>query len=274
MIDFGLALEAVLPWFPNASGNGYTRVSVSADHTAIWPQALADAVRRAYIADRKLQELAATNSMSQAEILANKLPDPGAIMSGDFGEIMAYIYLASCSGAGSYGPKRWRLKADRTKSAPYTDVIQLMIPKWPSATASDSLICAEVKAKATAGPFDPIGAALEGMAKDRTSRLAKTLVWLRERAIADDIGSVTIPQLSRFINATEYPAYSRAFHAIAVICTSLVGRELEKFAVPVLPPGCALVIMDVPNLRETYSAVYEAAHASVVTEEQGEVTAS
>jgi hypothetical protein len=274
LIDLGLALDAVLPWFPNASGNGYTRISVPADHAALWPQALADAVRRAYIADHRLEELAARNGMSKAEVLASKLPDPGSVMSGDFGEITAYIYLASNVGTGVLGPKRWRLKYDRTKSAPGSDIVQLLMPAWPTASEGDSIICAEVKAKATAGNFDPIGKAIEGMTTDRTSRLAKTLVWLRERAIADDIGAVTIPQLNRFINATEFPPYSRAFHAIAVVCTTLVGQELRKFIMPTLPPCCALVIMDVPNLHETYSSVYEAAHASVVVDGLGEVTES
>jgi hypothetical protein len=107
------------------------------------------------------------------------------------------------------------------------------------------------------------------MEKDRTSRLAKTLVWLRERAIGDDIGAVTIAQLNRFINATEFPAYIRHFRAIAVICTTLVGQVLGEFTPPALPDGCALVVMDVPNLRATYSAVYEAAHASVLPQVQG-----
>jgi hypothetical protein len=54
-------------------------------------------------------------------------------MSGDFGEIVAYLYLAGSEGGGVVGPKRWRLKEDRTKSAPCSDVVQLVFSNWPNA---------------------------------------------------------------------------------------------------------------------------------------------
>jgi hypothetical protein len=224
---------------------------------------MANAVRRAYISDAKLADRAQANAISRTAVLATKLPNAGSVMSGDFGEIVAYLYLASNEGGGIIGPKRWRLKEDRTKSAPYSDVVQLVFPNWPHPSPNDSLICAEVKAKATAGAWAPIGAAVIGMNKDRTSRLSKTLVWLRERAVSDDIGAVTIPQLNRFINATEFPPYSRRFNAIAVICSNLVNQELSQFVPPALPQGCALIVIDVPHLHQTYTAVYEAVSASV-----------
>lgn len=261
----------VLPWFTNGSETEYIRISVPAAQAVEWPRVLADAVRRSYIADHKLEALATANGISKADVLAAKLPDAGSVMSGDFGEITAYVYLASRQGGAAIGPKRWRLKADRTKPAPYSDVVQLTLPGWPQATADDSLMCAEVKAKATASAWNPIAVAIEGMEKDRISRLAKTLVWLRERAIADDIGAVTIPQLNRFINATEFPAYIRNFRAIVVICTTLVEGLLDEFVPPTLPDGCVLVVIDVPNLHQTYSAVYDAVHASVLAQEQGGV---
>lgn len=264
MIELGLALETILPWFTTEPAVGYTRISVPLDHALTWPEVMANAVRRAYIADGKLEERALANCIPKAAVLATKLPDAGAVMSGDFGEIVAYIYLAGGQGGGIVGPKRWRLKEDRTKSAPYSDVVQLVLPDWPTASADDSLICAEVKAKATAGAWAPIGAAINGMNKDRTSRLSRTLVWLRERAVSDDIGAVTIPQLNRFINATEFPPYARRFRAIAVICSDLVDQELHGFTPPTLPEACALIVIDVPHLHETYTAVYEAAHASVL----------
>ena len=239
------------------------RVSVSETHATTWPALLAGAVRRAYIADARLQQIAQANNMTQAAVLATKLPDPGSVMSGDFGEIVAYIYLAGVAGGAISGPKRWRLKADRTKSAPFTDVVQFTLATWPIPSDADAIVCAEVKAKSTASAFDPIGDAIEGMERDRTSRLTKTLVWLRERGIDADIGAVTLPQLDRFIHATDYPPYARHFNALAVICTSLVQSELDGFTPPALPDNCALIVVDVPHLHITYSAVFEAVHASV-----------
>jgi hypothetical protein len=70
--------------------------------------------------------------------------------------------------------------------------------------------------------------------------------------------------LDRFINATEFPPYARQFSAIAVICSDLVDHELDGFEPPALPADSALIIIDVPHLQETHTAVYEAAHASVL----------
>jgi hypothetical protein len=126
------------------------------------------------------------------------------------------------------------------------------------------LICGEAKAKATMGTFAPIPAAIAGSQKDRTSRLSRTLVWLRERALLQDIGAVTVDQLNRFINATEFPPCTREFHAIAVICSDLVETELANLVPATIPNGCALVVISVPNLQNTYTTVFEAAHSSVV----------
>ncbi len=64
-------------------------------------------------------------------------------MSGDFGEILAYVYLAGMRHGQIVGPKRWRLKEARTKSAPYSDVLQFVLPQWPVASNADILTGAE-----------------------------------------------------------------------------------------------------------------------------------
>ena len=93
--------------------------------------------------------------------------------------------------------------------------------------------------------------------------MARTLIWLRERRILEDFGSVTIDQLNRFINATEYPPHTREFHAIAVICSNLVDGEIATLVPANIPVGCALAIISIPNLQNTYTTVYEAVHNSV-----------
>lgn len=264
MNELGLQLGTVLPWFIVTPQQQYTRVSVTPAQVATWAVVLRDAFRRAYISDQLLTERAAATQSTRATILAAKLPAAGAVMSGDFGEIVGYIYLASrAQGAIPIGPKRWRLKQDRTKPAPGSDVVQFILPEWPGASTADRLVCAEVKAKATASTFRPMAKAIEGSQLDSTSRLTRTLVWLRERALLDDIGAVTSAQLGRFINATEFPAYAREFHAIAVICTSLVEIELATHVPANIPANCALVVISVPDLRNTYTTVYQAVRESV-----------
>ena len=267
MNELGLQRHVVSPWFAVQPGQQYTLVSVTPAHTATWGAVLRDAFRRAYISDQLLDQRAEATQNTRAAILAAKLPDPGAVMSGDFGEIVGYIYLAAREqGSTPIGPKRWRLKQDRTKPAPFSDVVQFILPEWPQATGADRLVCAEVKAKATASDFRPIAKAIEGSQLDSTSRLIRTIVWLRERALlGDDIGAVTLPQLQRFIDATDFPAYTRQFHAIAVICTNLLQHELATIVPNMIPENCALVVVSIPNLRDTYTSVYQAVHDSVST---------
>jgi hypothetical protein len=260
--ELGLGINEVTPWFAIEPQHRYTRVTVSPDHAATWEELLFDAVRRCYISDGRLADAAMAANTTQGAIVAALLPDPGAVMSGDFGEIMGYLYLASRQ-TGTIGPKKWRLKQDRTKPAPHSDIVQFVLPHWPQASLEDRLVCGEVKAKATASNFAPITAAIEGSEKDRTSRLSRTLVWLRERSLLQDIGAVTVDQLNRFINATEFPACVREFHAIAVICSNLVGTELANLVPDAIPEGCALAVISVPNLQNTYTTIFEAVHESV-----------
>ena len=263
MNELGLEINEVTPWFAIGPQHGYTRVTVSAEHAGTWEGLLSDAVRRCYISDARLATAAAEANTTQGAIMAALLPDPGSVMSGDFGEIVGYLYLASRR-AGTIGPKKWRLKQDRTKAAPHSDIVQFFLPQWPEPSSQDRLVCGEAKAKATAGNFAPIPAAIEGSQTDRTSRLSRTLVWLRERSLLQDIGAITVDQLNRFINATEFPACVREFHAIAVICSNLVASELANLAPDTIPEGCALAVISVPNLRTTYTTVFEAVHASVI----------
>jgi hypothetical protein len=262
--ELGLQQNVVLSWFAAQQGQQYTLVSVSPAVVATWAVVLRDAFRRAYISDQLLDQRAEVTQSPRAAILAAKLPNTGSVMSGDFGEIVGYLYLgAQPQGGVPIGPKRWRLKQDRTKSAPFTDVVQFILPQWPVASDADRVVCAEVKAKATASTFRPIGDAIAGSQLDSTSRLSRTFVWLRERSLlGDDIGAITLPQLQRFIDATDFPPYARQFHAIAVICTSLIANELT-FVPTTIPQNCALVILSIPNLRETYTAVYQAVQDSV-----------
>jgi hypothetical protein len=169
--ELGLQIGAVLPWFVVDPEQQYTRVSVPTEYVATWGDLLRDAFRRCYISDELLAERTQATQSTPAEILAAKLPDAGSVMSGDFGEIIGYIYLAS-RGQSTIpsGPKRWRLKQDRTKAAPGSDVVQFTLPQWPQASAEDRVFCAEVKAKATASTFSPIAMAIEGSQKDSTSR--------------------------------------------------------------------------------------------------------
>jgi hypothetical protein len=180
-------------------------------------------------------------------------------MAGDFGEILVYLY----QGGRQYprvalGATKWRLKQDRTKPAPHSDVVHLILHSWPTPSNQDAVICSEVKTKSTDGATNPILAAITDSAKDRTSRLTRTLVWLRERALTEDLGDITLDHLERFVNATDHPPAKRVFNAVAVICTSLVDGELQN-APTTINPDYTVAIIAVPELRQTYTSVFDAA---------------
>jgi hypothetical protein len=263
MQELGLDITSVLAWFAHEREIPYVLVRVSDGCAQAWANALGVVVRRCYVSDTLLQERAATLGRSKPEILSALLPDPGATMAGDFGEILVFLYQAAQGHpAVAFGPKKWRLKQDRTKPAPHSDVVQFVLPSWPIPSKDDLLFCAEVKAKSTDAGSSPIKAAIEGCAKDRTSRLARTLVWLRERTLTADLGSVKIEHLDRFINATDHPPCTKRFQAVAVVCASLVEGELAD-APMTQPDDYTVVVISVPDLRKTYMAVFDAAHRSI-----------
>jgi len=260
--DLGFDVAALLSWFHHAQETPYVLVKVSDVHAQAWADTLRLPVRRCYITDAFLEARAEATGIASPDIIAAVLPDPGATMAGDFGEILVYLYQASKEHpASTVGAKKWRLKQDRTKPAPFSDVVHFVLPTWPTPSRDDVVICSEVKTKATDGGSSPITAAIADSAKDRTSRLARTLVWLRERALLADLGDIDLARLERFIRATDYPPAKKRFRAVAVVCESLLARELAD--APTTPPSdYTVIVISVPELHKIYSSVFEAVRLS------------
>ena len=258
MDELGFDAKEISSWFPSEQEDPYVLVRVPEEHSAGWTDGLVLQVRRSYITDAALDESARARKVSASVILSAKLPDAGSTMAGDFGEILTYLYHSGRTHpAEVIGAKKWRLKHDRTKPAPHSDVVQFVLPDWPTATSDDTIICSEVKTKSTKGTFKPIPAAIEGAVKDRTSRLTRTLVWLRERGLTEDLGDVRLEHLERFINAAEFPAAQKQFHAVAVVCSALV--EAERLTAPdARNNDYQVLVIAVPKLYEIYNAIYEA----------------
>jgi hypothetical protein len=274
MQELGLDIAAVLQWFEEEHDSPYLLIRVPAGAAEGLAQDLAAAIRRCYIDDDDLavqaaaheEDLGGTLESRQATVIGAKLPDPGSTMAGDFGEIITYLFQAVRHHPQvAFGPKKWRLKQDRTKPAPYSDVVHFVLPQWPTPCEDDQLLCAEVKTKSTSGDSRPIQAAIADSAKDRTSRLAKTLVWLRDRAITHSLGTTTLAHLNRFIKATDHPEATKRFFAVAVVCSDLVEAELQD-APQTTPDGCSVVVVAVPKLKAVYEACFATAKASIAPE--------
>ena len=263
MDELGFDFSTAATWFQHQQDHPFALVKLTSAQTTQLAGQIAVAVRRCYITDQQLTQSAITHGLQQAEILASRMPDTGSTMAGDFGEILCYFYQSTKGlPAFSIGAKKWRLKQDRTKPAPRSDVVHFVMPARPNSSPNDIVLCAEVKLKSTRGASTPITSAIEDSAKDRTSRLAATLVWLRERAMTEQLGDIDIPMLSRFINLVDHPPVLKRYSAVAVICESLLTEEL-KAAPAIASSDYSLLVIAVPNLKLTYEAVFAAGHSTV-----------
>lgn len=263
--DLGFDFATAAPWFPHETDDPYVLVRVSDTHAKAWSSALGLTVRRCFISDSLVSAQAASQNVAEKDVIAAALPDPGAVMSGDFGEILVYFYQSTKELPNMvFGPKKWRLKVDRTKPAPMSDVVHFALPSWPTATDKDVVFCTEVKSKATKGKSNPIKEAIaDSVGKDQVSRLTNTLVWLRDRVLTGaPLGDVELAHLQRFINATEHPTFEKRFRAVAVVCQSLLDEELQD-APTMASPDYTVVVIAVPDLKGIYGAVFEAAKAAV-----------
>jgi HamA len=268
MRDLALNVDELLASFPQEAHQAFVLVRVPEEQADAWLNALVDGIRRCYAADDFLEARAAEIGRSRADVLASLLPDRGAVMAGDFGEILVFIYQGAAEHpAAVIGPKKWRLKQDRSKPAPYSDVVQFIVPAWPDTSTADRILCSEVKTKSTSGDSTPIASAIADCEKDRIGRLAKTLVWLKERAIRDDLGSTSISHLERFIEATDHPPAQKMFRAVAVICSSLLEEELAS-APDIASADYTLLVVAVPDLKRRYEALFDAVHVSVTDEQK------
>lgn len=212
-----------------------------------------------YASARHIENRAAATGMSPSEVLANRLPDPGNIMSGDFGEIVSLFFLSSERAERTTLVKKWRYKQDRTKAAPHSDVIILHKRHSTRASRSDFVICAEVKQKATPGPrYIPIEAAVASLSDDRVGRLGRALTWLREKAI-DQESPDRIELLNRF-TVDPRVEYLKEFKAVAIIDRDLLHEEICRDTE--LPPHTnefEVVVIGINDLKTLYETVYERA---------------
>lgn len=262
MKELGLDLAEVSTFFIEQHDDPFVLVKVEPNRTDEWTKLLGVPARRCYIADERLQAIVDAQGHPHQVVVETKIPPRGSVMAGDYGEIMAALYLAAnAHPEETLEPKMWSLKADRTKASQGSDVVQLHLPDWPNTSVNDRVMCAEVKTKSTNTNATPIADALADSAKDRESRLAKTLTWIRERAIMGDTTTVTVDHLNRFIKMDENLPAKFEFRAVAVISSELVAdaASADVFSAIELPPKdiCTLIVISVPDLKNNYQNLFD-----------------
>ena len=240
-------------------GCGLHRCHVlNTNNTEVLTRYLIEKLPDYYISSNKLAERCEESGCTVKEVLEAKLPDPGSIMSGEFGEILSLCFLSHEMAVEVFDVPKWRYKQDRNMAAPKSDVVVLF--SSDDDAQEDFVVCAEVKAKATANNnWHPVQSAVGGMMQDQISRLAKTLVWLKEKYIADEGTPQEIAYIRRFTGDAVKP-FKKEFMAIAVIDNSLLDDELRKeINLPDCEHDFEVVALGIDGLKPLYERVYAAA---------------
>ncbi|MFZ4895048.1 Hachiman antiphage defense system protein HamA [Plantibacter sp. Mn2098] len=254
-LDIDLTLTKAL--FVSVQDDPYVIIEISDEAALELRRILPTPFRQLYVSDDELDRVHLSSQIPKNELVRLKLPDPGSTMSGDFGEMLtAVMQGALAHPLEVIDPKKWRYKQDRIAPAPKSDVVQFILPAWPDSSDQDRLICSEVKAKALKGTSNPVTSAIEHSKKDQDGRLALTLSWLRERAIFHEENEMAL-QLSRFIKADSHPEAAYEYRAVAVISADLVPDETSAITKEIIGDA-VLIVVSVPNMKKTYSEVFDA----------------
>jgi hypothetical protein len=210
-----------------------------------------------YITQATLRDRVKVTGHAAGFHLGNKLPDPGSVMSGDFGEILTLFFLGSERNEKVELIKKWLYKQDRKKPAPHSDVLIVYREFSDRASVNDFVISAESKQKATKTAFDPITAAVVGLKQDQTGRLARTLAWLREKAI-DHGAKEEVSLIERFTHQLSV-TYRKHYKAVAIVDRGLLDGELARQPAATTDGSFEIVVLGIKDLKEFYEQVFSRA---------------
>ena len=210
-----------------------------------------------YISQQTINTQMQRTGLSKTEVIQNKLPDAGNVMSGDFGEILTLFFLGSYEEEQLKKIQKWRFKQDRLKAAPHSDVILLNCSDPTAPSENDYVICAEAKAKATpSNSYHPLEKAIEGYKSDKTGRLARTMAWLREKAIEGDIGA-DIAYINRFTLGATSTTFLKMHKAIAIVDFNFLNEELVKqLEIPPQNDEFELLAIGISDLKALYEECF------------------
>jgi hypothetical protein len=184
-------------------------------------------------------------------------------MAGDFGEILTLFYLGSERSESLRKLRKWRFKQDRKKAAPHSDVVILYRERTDQATDNDFVICAESKVKSTNSDFRPIERSIEGYVSDKTGRLARTLIWLKEKAI-DHETPEAIAYIKRFTDDHLNTAFKKNYKAVAIIDRSFLDGEITRaLTLPTQNEEFEVIVIGISSLKDLYERSFYRAVSEV-----------
>ena len=215
------------------------------------------AMRNCYVEDSAIQR-ATTTSVDSKTVIKTYIPTKPHIKSGEFGEILSfYMLLEKYLPIKLTGVKKWFLKPDKNKAAFYTDVVLYSCGDTPS--PQDLLVSAEVKAKVVRKNNNRIQDAVVGAEEDFVSRLADTLVVLRDKSLQKG-DAKTVKEVERFIESVEdnNGTYQKHIKAVLLIDSNLCDDEMKKEVVRKEKiDNFEIIVLCIEKLREVYGAIYQ-----------------
>lgn len=233
--------------------------------------------RRAYLSDEKLDFLESKKQNPRTDIINRRLPDPGCVMSGDFGEILTY-YMATelWSPQVNYKPMKWRFKDDSKKSSPKTDVVVFhLVNDVNHPEIKDKVITYESKTRATqiSGTYKThkhksaitykdgkkqctfVDAVFDAD-HDRASRAAESIIYLKNKA-EDSNDDEFMSVLKRFDKGFTVP-YETEFYAVAIVESSDLDNQIARIPADLMTtfPDIILYCMPIKDLEKVYEDIY------------------
>lgn len=233
--------------------------------------------RSAYLSDEKLDKIDAKKQNSRKDIINRRLPDPGDVMSGDFGEILTY-YMATelWSNDVNYKPLKWRFKDDPKKASPKTDVVLFrFVNDVNHPDTNDKLITYEAKAhaKPISGKYKvhvqkpsitykdgkdccTFVDAVFDADRDRASRAAESIIYLKNKA-EDMDDDEFMEVLKRFEDEYSVP-YDTQYNAVAIIESTDIDNQINRMPRDLMMtfPDITLYCLPIKNLQQVYEAVF------------------
>jgi hypothetical protein len=214
---------------------------------------LANEVRLCYIDNSELHRLSAIRNLSKAEFLEKYIiPSKPIIKSGDFGEILCFFSVIENlrnKGLSVFAPRKWRWKDNKNTPCPCSDVVMFNVANPKKPTAQDTVITVESKMKAVYSKEHRIQNAIDDAAKDKLTRLAKSLNWLEEK-YAKQGSEDQRKTVERFKDPATYGTFQKQHKAVAILDSAFEAGEIAK---PVTNThGIVVIVFSINDLKKVY----------------------
>jgi len=248
----------LLPYFQRHNFTGFILYRLNPTDWSDFVQNLTDGTRLCYIDNSLLHTRCQQRGITPGEFLDQYiLPLEPTIQSGDFGEIFSYFIVIEQhkpKGIHLVGPRKWRWKEDRNKPSPGSDSLLFHMQNTKKPSPQDQLVSIESKMKSVSSKSFRIQEAIDGAAKDKLSRLAKSLNWLEEKYArngSEDQRKV----VERFLNPSIHGTFIIVNKAIAIIDSTLESGETSQTITN--PHGVVVIVFSILNLKDAYVKVRE-----------------